>query len=290
LADYVKPLFFCPHGRPQGRRASLVKTILRLFFHLLYHQFAFTYDLVAAVVSLNRWKDWVLNVIPFIEGVRVLEIGYGPGHLQRSLLTLRHVAPRPIGQSHSQDTALRHGSGQVRNLVAVGIDESAQMGQLAKRNLRRRGFFHSQTNSSQQPDSPRSSAYTQASLTRGIAQQLPFPNESFDTIVATFPAKYIFDPATLAEVWRTLVPGGRFIILPGAIITGRSLLERFMAWIFRVTGETPPNLPEILHERSREPFAKAGFHVETHEIAVKSSLVFIVLATKNHIKEETKYV
>jgi ubiquinone/menaquinone biosynthesis C-methylase UbiE len=86
-----------------------VKSILRLFFRLLYHQFAFTYDLVAAAVSFNHWKDWVLSVVPFIDGDRVLEIGHGPGHLQRVLLS--------------------------RGLIAVGIDESAQMGHIAKRNL-----------------------------------------------------------------------------------------------------------------------------------------------------------
>ncbi len=63
-----------------------MKTLLRFFFRLLYHQFAFTYDLVAATVSLGRWKDWVLSVVPFIEGTRILEIGHGPGHLQRALL------------------------------------------------------------------------------------------------------------------------------------------------------------------------------------------------------------
>ena len=238
MTNRVKPLFF------------LVKTLLRFFFRLLYHQFAFTYDLVAAVVSFNRWKDWVMSVIPFIEGMRVLEIGHGPGHLQRVLRS--------------------------RGLVAVGIDESAQMGRLAKRELRR------DTLSSQ-------SAYTQINLTRGVAQTLPYPNETFDTIVATFPAEYIFDPKTLVEAERVLAPGGRFVILPGAVITGRGVLDRWLAWVFRITGETPPNLSEILRERTKAPFAKAGFQVETHEIDAKSSLVFIVVGIKNQITEEVAH-
>ena len=231
-----------------------MKSILRLFFRLLYHELAFTYDLVAAAVSFNRWKDWVMSVIPFIEGNRILEIGHGPGHLQRVLLSL--------------------------GLFAVGIDESAQMGRLAKRNLRRRS---SSLQLSQPASFPSLSQpdYTQINFTRGIAQQLPFRGESFDTIVATFPAEYIFDPSTLDETQRTLKPGGRFVILPGAVITGRGLSERLMAWIYRITGETPPNLSEILHERSKEAFANAGFHVEIHEISVKSSLVFILLATRS---------
>ncbi len=209
-----------------------------------------------------------MSVIPFIEGTRILEIGHGPGHLQRVLLS--------------------------RGLVAVGIDESAPMGRLAKRNLRRGAFPRSQRASSL-PTSAQVAAsfqlgYTQINLTRGVAQHLPFLNEGFQTVVATFPAEYIFDPVTLTEAWRVLAPGGRFIILPGAVITGRGGLDRLLAWIFRITGETPPNLSEMLHQRTKEPFAKAGFQVEIHEIAVKSSLVFIVSATKNQSKEETKHV
>src|SRR6185503_9483228 len=121
-----------------------MKRLLRLFFRLLYHQLAFVYDLVAASVSFHRWQDWVMSVVPFIEGNRILEIGHGPGHLQRILLS--------------------------REQITVAIDESAQMGYLAKCNTD--GL---------------------ARLTRGLAQHLPFPNETFDTIVSTFPADYIND-------------------------------------------------------------------------------------------------
>jgi ubiquinone/menaquinone biosynthesis C-methylase UbiE len=233
----VKPFFYVP-----------VRTLLRFFFHLLYHQFAFTYDLVAATVSLGRWKDWVLSVVPFIEGDRVLEIGHGPGHLQRSLLG--------------------------RNLFAVGLDASPQMGRLARRNLTR--FLGSNTN----VPHDHVSAHAQISLTRGISQHLPFRNESFHTLVATFPSEYIFDPQTLIEARRVLTPNGRLVILPGATILGPGILDRAMALLFRITGETPPNLAEILQERARAPFSTTGFQVEIHELNIRSSLVFILVATK----------
>ena len=88
---------------------NLVQRFMRVFFNLLYHPFAFTYDLVSAAVSFGRWKDWVFSIIPFIEGTRILELGHGPGHLQRILLN--------------------------SGLVAVAMDESAPMGTLAKRRL-----------------------------------------------------------------------------------------------------------------------------------------------------------
>jgi len=221
-----------------------VKYLLRLFFRLLYHQFAFTYDLVAATVSFNRWRDWVMSVVPFIEGKRVLEIGHGPGHLQRILLS--------------------------RGLVAVGIDESAQMGRLAKRNLKK----HTSKSPSLVHPNPRS-GYTQINLTRGLAQSLPFPGGSFETVIATFPSEYITDPRTLAEVKRCLSSGGRFVVLP--VAWPRS---RILDWLFRVTGEAPSEALELVTARFNEPFIRAGFETEIQTLDVKSGVLLIILAKK----------
>ncbi len=226
-----------------------MQTLLRFFFYLLYHPFAFAYDLVAAVVSLGRWKDWVLSVVPFIEGTRILEIGHGPGHLQRVLLS--------------------------RSLVAVGIDESAPMGRLAKRTLAR--VLHTNSNPS---NDPQHRAYTQINLTRGIAQHLPFSSESFDTVIATFPSKYIADARTLPEVKRCLINGGRFIVLPVAMHMGRGILDRMMSLLFRVTHQSPEDSIEIFSKRFERPFIEAGFQVEIKQVEVKSSLLVIVIATK----------
>ncbi len=152
------------------------------------------------------------------------------------------------------------------------------MGRLAYRNLRR--YLRSL-----QKVNPTGFAtkndYTQITLTRSLAQHLPFPTACFDTVVATFPADYIFDPiTTLEEAYRVLVPGGRFVILPGASILGRGFMDRVMAFVFRITGETPPNLSKVLQERSKGPLSEAGFTVEFHELEIRSSLVMILVATK----------
>lgn len=84
---------------------------MRVFFYLLYHPFAWTYDLVAAIVSLGLWKKWVLSVIPELIGPRVLELGHGPGHLQVELAA--------------------------NQINSFGVDESRQMGVIASRRLLR---------------------------------------------------------------------------------------------------------------------------------------------------------
>src|SRR5690349_17890774 len=86
-----------------------MRRFMRVFFYLLYHPFAFLYDLVAATVSFGRWKDWVMSILPFLHGTRILELGHGPGHLQHILVN--------------------------RGLSSFGLDESPQMGRLAQRKL-----------------------------------------------------------------------------------------------------------------------------------------------------------
>ena len=208
---------------------QLIARFMRAFFALLYHPFAFTYDLVAAAVSFGRWKDWTNTVLPYIEGERVLELGFGPGHLQRILLS--------------------------RGLFAVGLDESRQMAGLTKRRLLKSGC-------------------TQINLSRGLAQQLPFSSESFNTIIATFPSEYIFDPRTLAEVRRCLLNGGRLVVLP--VAWPKSPL---LAGLYKITGESPSTIDPII-QRLKPIFENTGFDVRLERLEERSSLLLIIIATK----------
>jgi ubiquinone/menaquinone biosynthesis C-methylase UbiE len=130
------------------------------------------------------------------------------------------------------------------------MDESAAMGRLAQRNT----------------DGA-------ARLARGLAQGLPFASKSFDTILATFPAEYITDPLTLSEVKRCLSDGGRFIVLPVAMPK-----NRFLSWLFKVTGQAPSDAMKIIQERLEEPFIKAEFDVESHVLDLKSGTLIIIIA------------
>lgn len=206
---------------------TYIQRSMRFFFHLLYHPLAYAYDLIAAAVSFGKWNDWVLGVTPFISGTRILELGHGPGHLQRFLLD--------------------------RGMFPVAIDESPQIGRLAKR---RSGTSHK--------------------LSRALAQQLPFAEKSFDTIVATFPTDYIFNAQTLSEAKRCLSDRGRLIVLPVAF-PKNSLLK----WLYKVTGESPSSLTESIRSEIKRPFIDAEFITAIETVEVKSSTLLIVIATSS---------
>ncbi|MEJ2757684.1 MAG: methyltransferase domain-containing protein [Anaerolineales bacterium] len=48
---------------------------------MLYHQFAWTYDLVSWFVSWGQWQEWIRLPLSYLEEGPILELGCGPGHL-----------------------------------------------------------------------------------------------------------------------------------------------------------------------------------------------------------------
>lgn len=86
----------------------------RFCFRLLYHELAFTYDIVSRMVSLGHWRGWQRSALQFLpepgDGI-ILEIAHGAGDLQIEL--------------------------QRRGYQAAALDLSPQMGRLAKRKLLR---------------------------------------------------------------------------------------------------------------------------------------------------------
>jgi ubiquinone/menaquinone biosynthesis C-methylase UbiE len=205
----------------------LIQLLLRPVYYLLYHHFAWSYDLVAGLVSLGHWRDWVLSILPRLRG-RVLEIGFGPGHLQLAM--------------------------QQAGLRACGLDESRFMADQAARRIRRAG----------QP----------VRLVRGYAQYTPFPAGSFDTLVATFPAEYIFDLGSLEEFHRLLRPGGHLIVLLSAWFEGGSGLERVASWLSRRSGAA--GLPGRFLPAWEERIAGLGFAVR-HEVVTQGAGRLLVL-------------
>jgi ubiquinone/menaquinone biosynthesis C-methylase UbiE len=62
-------------------------SLLRLGFHLLYNDLAWSYDLVSWAVSLGQWRAWGRASLPFLLGPRVLEVAFGTGDILVDLQT-----------------------------------------------------------------------------------------------------------------------------------------------------------------------------------------------------------
>jgi SAM-dependent methyltransferase len=101
----------------------------------------------------------------------------------------------------------RLGAGRGRRLLDVACGTGLHFGLVERRGWRVVGVDLS-------ADQLRLAQQRCASVVRADGQVLPFPDDSFETVVATFIHTDVDDfPAVLGEIARVLVPGGRFVYL-----------------------------------------------------------------------------
>lgn len=86
--------------------------LIKLGFHLLYYQMAWSYDVVAWSVSFGQWAAWRRLALPYLQPGPTLELAYGTGAL---FAEMTQAGYQP-----------------------VGIDLSPYMARLAAQRLRRR--------------------------------------------------------------------------------------------------------------------------------------------------------
>lgn len=136
---------------------------------------------------------------------------------------------------------LAHGTGHVQHRLiamgyqAVGLDLSRAMGRITQRRLRRAGL--------------------NASLVRGRGEALPFPNQTFDAVVCTFPTRFIFEPTTLAECGRVLIPTGAFVVVLNGVLTHKGAVERLIDRAYAVTGQHTSSYEHVLSRLSHHGFS-----------------------------------
>ena len=135
----------------------------------------------------------------------------------------------------------------------VGIDRSPAMVAVAGARCRRMGVA--------------------ASIVRAAAQQLPLPAASCDGVLATFPAPYILDPATLAEAARILRPGGALVIVGLWVTVQGPVWQRWLPVFFASPG---PALRHMVLER----ISAAGLQPVLAERVVGWAAVSVVMARK----------
>lgn len=80
---------------------------------LLYHSFAWAYDIVAWLVSFGWWAQWRRDALDYLQDGSILELGFGTGAL---LLTIAE-----------------------RGYDVVGLELSAEMHRVTTRKLKRQG-------------------------------------------------------------------------------------------------------------------------------------------------------
>ncbi len=64
---------------------SIYPRLVQWGFNRLYHEWAWSYDFVAATVSRGYWRRWITALVPYLRGGPVLELGCGTGYLQLAL-------------------------------------------------------------------------------------------------------------------------------------------------------------------------------------------------------------
>lgn len=138
----------------------------------------------------------------------------------------------------------------------VGLDLSPAMGRRAARKFAERGLM--------------------LPLLRARVQALPFAEASFPSLLSTFPAEFIVQPAAIAEFYRVLQPDGVLVCVPAAQITGPALSDRFADWLFRVTGQSGGDWFEPLLAR----YTEAGFAARLERVRLPRSTVIVLIGEK----------
>ena len=166
--------------------------LVKLGFFLLYNHLAFTYELVAWIVSLGQWSRWRQTIEQFLLPGSTLELAYGTGRLFTTMTR--------SGRSW------------------VGIDISPFMARITARELRQNRL--------------------PVRAMQATAQSLPFPDNYFSNVVATFPTNYIFEPETLVEIKRVLRRDARssarlIVVMQGQLI-GPGPIRTFIEWLYRL--------------------------------------------------------
>ena len=147
-----------------------------------------------ALLYRNRALYWLASTIPFAGRWRTWQ---------------RLVLPRLRGRD-----VLEVGCGTgtlLADMTAAGytctaVDRSPQMVAATRARLHRR------------------SPSAAARVLQASVQALPFADASFESVASTFPTDYIFDPAALREIARVLRPGGRLVVVIGAVLLPTHLL------------------------------------------------------------------
>ncbi|MEM9952888.1 MAG: class I SAM-dependent methyltransferase [Chloroflexota bacterium] len=156
---------------------------------------------------------------------------------------------------------IAHGTGNLQldfaeaGYTTVAFDYSAQMGQIARSKLIRNNIS--------------------TDFTQGKAQELPFADKSFASIVTTFPTNFIVQPETLREAYRVLKANGCLIAVLNGQLTGGDMMTSFIEWLYEITGQRGEEAGS-----ASGFFEGYGFEVSLAEVDCKNSKAQSVILRK----------
>jgi ubiquinone/menaquinone biosynthesis C-methylase UbiE len=165
---------------------------------------------------------------------------------------------------------LAHGPGHM--LIALnrqgyqvyGVDRSQSMGRLAWRRVLKSG--------------------TTAFLTRGDARSLPYAEESFDSILSTFPTEFIVQEASIISINSILKPGGCMVIVPESRLKRGGPIRRFLEWLYAITGQRiePADKGWLAQVwlNAENQLLSAGYVIDIRQVDLDHSEVTVIVATK----------
>lgn len=115
-------------------------------------------------------------------------------------------------------------------------------------------------------------------LCQARAQDMPFRDGAFDSLVSTFPSSFILDPQAQREMARLLAPGGRLVVVDEGRLLGRDPCSRFLNWAREITSGDG-SLVQLC-----EVLLGTGLELQVEEERSERSRVGVIVGTK--VKEE----
>ncbi len=144
----------------------------------------------------------------------------------------------------------------IEGLRAIGMDESTAMLRVSRRKIEM------------------ADAGERTSLVRATAQALPLPDGHLNSVVVTFPARFILDDTVQAEIARVLAPEGRLVIVDGGRLEETDLWSRLLNRSFDLTGG------RRLKRSGESAFKGFRFPLDHHLVSLGTSTVRISLGVK----------
>jgi len=118
-------------------------------------------------------------------------------------------------------------------------------------------------------------------LTRADVRSLPFPDNSFSSLVMTFPPGFMSNPKAVAEMYRVLEPDGVLVWVDAPSLVPRDVWSRFLNWAFSITGSDGADADMLitrLSDFSKNDAIRWTWRVEA--VNSPTSRVYVLIATK----------